>query len=76
MEYDGYFVFEATIIKYIISDGYNKECIDGKMCRGITFYLNNENIGYRAIYGTVEQMTNITSSDAKQWYIEMVNKDY
>ncbi len=75
---DGSFEYNEETILYRITDD-NKPIrgIKGeeKMSRYITFYHNNgQNIGTRSIYGTYDEMSNITDFDAKRWYEEYKRK--
>ena len=74
IKYDGYFVYNDQRIDYYIGDGYGKNTPKDKMDRDITYYINGCNVGNRAVYGTIEEMTNISPFDAKKWYIELLNK--
>ena len=73
MEYDGSFVCDSKRIDYCIIDGSSVRTVEGKMSRGIQFYLEDHTIGYKSIYGTDEEMTNISNADAEKWYIKMIN---
>lgn len=73
-QYDGHFAYQGREILYNISDdkNANKSIKDGKMLRCIHFYESDtgNNLGMRAIYGYDEEMTNITSERARQWFEE------
>lgn len=66
-DYDGFFVYENRKISYRITDNY-KPIKNEKMSCFINFFENKENLGVYAIYGDVEEMTNITSEVAKKWF--------
>ena len=73
---DGEFIFNGSKVFYKITD--NKEPIkvvknEEKMSRYINFYnCNNINLGTKAIYGSVDEMTNITSNYAKKIFIDYI----
>ena len=73
MEFDGFFEQDGKRIEYYITDRNTDRVHEGKMARGIIFFSNSDNLGYYAVYGKDEEMTNISSIDAKKWYNEMIN---
>ncbi len=72
MEYDGFFVRDSKQIDYLITDGYSGYTVKGKMARRIHFYIEGREINNRVIYGTDEEMTNISPLDAENWYVERI----
>lgn len=75
MQYDGNFEYNGELIDFIITDNdipINNE----KFSRCIHFYIEGKSLGAREIYGTVEQMDNIDSSDTKRWYEEGKEKGW
>ncbi|MBR0276876.1 MAG: hypothetical protein IJQ50_00235 [Clostridia bacterium] len=75
IEYDGEFTYNGEIIKFRITDNsYPIRKVKGteKMSRYIHFYKSNgDNLGFTPIYGTVEEMTNLSPFDAHKWYEKM-----
>ena len=71
-QYDGHFDYQGRKISYNITDDKNdyKSIENNKMLRYINFFENGNNLGMKSIYGYDEEMTNITSEKAKQWFEE------
>ncbi len=72
MEYDGCFYYNSKRIDYLITDGPSMHTAAGKMYRGIQFYAKDDKTRYISIYGTDEEMTNISPIDAKKWYVKKI----
>lgn len=68
--YDGSFNYQGRKISYKIIDNSNKPIENEKMSRYINFCENGNNLGVKGIYGYVEDMTNISSIDARKWFDE------
>lgn len=75
MQYDGNFEYNGEQIDYVITDN-DIPIKNEKFSRYIHFYTAGKSLGIRGIYGHVDQMCNIDSSDAKRWYEEGKEKGW
>lgn len=75
--YDGSFILNGdTIYYHIVDDKKPIRTIKGveKISRYINFYdINNNHIGVKQIYGDFEDLSNISSYDAEEWYTQLKN---
>lgn len=70
-QYDGSFSYKGRKIYYKIVDN-EKPIKNEKLSRYINFYENGNSLGVRSIYGSYDEMTNISDFDAAKWFEEYI----
>ena len=75
--FDGSFIFNGETVYYrIVDDNKPIRTVDGeeKFSRYINFFNNTyKHIGVKQVYGSFDDLTNISPCNAEEWYTQLKN---